>query len=847
LFWIVLIPYRGIGLPGTPDRIVVAPEASASERFAAREVRRYVYLRTGTLLPICQTNNGSGAIVVARSDSMLARDLAGVCGEETTLSGLATDACWIRAVPGNGAVLVSGVGDYGVLQGAYRYAELLGIRFQLEGDVVPDEQVPLSNVTWNVRFQPRFALRGVLPFHDFPEGPDWWTRDQYLAFVVQLPKLGLNFLGLHCYFEGARYIAEPTVWMGLPQDVAGDGRVRFGYPATYQNTFSGQWGHVKRKTSGYSHGTGMLFEEDLFGPEVMHGLMPVPDGDPERCQLFDHTAGLLRDVFGAAHARHIKTCLGTTIPMVLPKALEAHVKQQGLDPSSMEARTALFEGAFLRIQKSHSLDYYWLWTDEGWMTMEVSPEVARLATNDWAAALAALSKLTAASDGRPPFALAAAGWVPGPGFDPMLFDKVLPSTIPIAALNQNMGASPVDPVFARIEQRPKWVISWLEDDAALSVSQLWAGRVLRDAEDAGRHGCDGFIGIHWRTRALGPQAAALARAGWIRREAGVDDTHAAGSLADLYEDWAASQFGSNINHTVARLFLKLDGRLPRPADWVGGPGGIRPDSRPWEVVSNEFKFVDDFERFRSRVTGAGAVERYDYWLRGFRQMRAIARLNCAWSRYEEGVKSAGTLGSPALRLAAARDKVLPWRLEMVRAVDDVYANLRLSDSADLGALMNWERLLDRLDRRNGLLTNYLGSPLPEEALFRTNYVGEPRLMVPTARSSIGVGEALRVRAMVLAEAPAREVRVFWRPLGGGVFDSGRLDCQARGVYQGIIPAGTGDFEYYIEMTPASGECRRFPVTAPRINQTVVVEEPLDKAGAVDAAGAALSPRDFQMK
>ena len=36
----------------------------------------------------------------------------------------------------------------------------------------------------------------------------------------------------------------------------------------------------------------------------------------------------------------------------------------------------------------------------------------------------------------------------------------------------------------------------------------------RDAADALRYGCDGLIGIHWRTRELGPNVLALARAAW---------------------------------------------------------------------------------------------------------------------------------------------------------------------------------------------------------------------------------------------------------------------------------------------------------------------------------------------
>jgi hypothetical protein len=54
----------------------------------------------------------------------------------------------------------------------------------------------------------------------------------------------------------------------------------------------------------------------------------------------------------------------------------------------------------------------------------------------------------------------------------------------------------------------------MEDDPALSAPQLWVGRMRRDAADALRYGCDGLMGIHWRTRALGPNVSALAQAAW---------------------------------------------------------------------------------------------------------------------------------------------------------------------------------------------------------------------------------------------------------------------------------------------------------------------------------------------
>ena len=84
----------------------------------------------------------------------------------------------------------------------------------------------------------------------------------------------------------------------------------------------------------------------------------------------------------------------------------------------------------------------------------------------------------------------------------------------MSCINRQVGKSPVEPGFARVTGRPQWAIPWLEDDPNMVSPQLWVGRMRRDAFDALRYGCTGLMGIHWRTRVLGPNVAALARAGW---------------------------------------------------------------------------------------------------------------------------------------------------------------------------------------------------------------------------------------------------------------------------------------------------------------------------------------------
>ncbi len=63
---------------GTPPAVIVVSEtASWLERLAALEVRRYLYLRTGQLLPIQHglPNGNADVILLARSDRLLESDL----------------------------------------------------------------------------------------------------------------------------------------------------------------------------------------------------------------------------------------------------------------------------------------------------------------------------------------------------------------------------------------------------------------------------------------------------------------------------------------------------------------------------------------------------------------------------------------------------------------------------------------------------------------------------------------------------------------------------------------------------------------------------------------------------
>ena len=353
----------------------------------------------------------------------------------------------------------------------------------------------------NMRSQPLFALRGLVPFHDFPEGPDWWTADEWKSVLAQMVKLRMNFVGLHTYPKQALG-PEPTVWIGLPQDVNADGTVKVSDATSWHNTqrFTEYGCYRPEKTSEFSFGGAEVFESDNYGPEV-NGPddFPFPKTAKASVVLMNRTGKMLHDVFSFARAHGIKTCVGTEGPLNIPDVVKARLVEVGLNPTNPATVQRLYEGMFTRIQRAYPIDYYSIWGHEG--------EINAVAfQSDLQSALAA-AKTTRS------FGLSICGWGWITGHFPALH-PVLPNDVAFSAINMSVGNSPVSPNFAQLGQRPRWAIPWLEDDPAMITPQLWVGRMRKDAVDALNYGCSGLMGLHWRTRVLGPNISALAQAAW---------------------------------------------------------------------------------------------------------------------------------------------------------------------------------------------------------------------------------------------------------------------------------------------------------------------------------------------
>ena len=805
--------------------LIYLPEnAGTTEMLAAKEIRKYIYLRTDELAEICagSPERGRSTAILLVIDSLLE-------DQEFTLK--------THFAEKEKLLTISGGSPTAVLYGAYEFAEQLGIRFYLHGDVIPDKKITCRLPDLDIRKKPLFVTRGILPFHDFPEGPDWWNENDYKAIIAQLPKLKMNFIGFHTYpwrtdFNGEGPKSEPLVWIGKEDEVNDDGTVKTAYPVLHFHTSDSTWGYSPARTSDFLSGASQLFETDNFGADYMKEVSPWPHSEEENIRIFNESGKIFASVLTFAREMGVTVCVGTETPLIIPEPL---TKRYGIKSVSEEDIKDLYRGIFSRIQKTYPIDYYWLWTPESWTWSGVEDKIVAKTERDMQIAHETLQELGS------PFTLATCGWVLGPPKDRTEFDRILPKDIPFSCINRGLGYTPVDKGFGAISGRPKWSIPWMEDDPALLTVQLWAGRMRKDALDSWKYGCDGLFGIHWRTRIIGPNVSALAKAAWQCDRYDPETTDRDLPVQDFYSDWVKSEFGIS-DPELVKIFTSLDGKgvesregykgdAPLNAsDWIYGPGALMTNKEVADIQERigRYDFLPILKSFRSRISGAGNLERFDYWLNAFRFNKAVIEVTQSQIELNSIVDRIKKENDNGEKLEITTTEALPKRIELAGKWKNMNSALLsfISTNGELGTIANLEmhniRMNGNLTGHDEFLKDVLKEDLPDEARVPTSYSGAVRIIVTTNQSVLPKGEDFYLRIRVLSVTDNISGKLYYRYLGQKDYAIAELKPVASHVFEVTIPAASvaDDFEYYVKVE--AGDEIVYPVTAGNINQVVVI-------------------------
>ncbi len=799
-----------------PAAIAIRPEATALEVLAANEVRRYVYLRSGKLLPVTRGHGTSDRIVVSCKDARFCGDLGQALGPQQFILKTGT-------TDGKKSWSIVGGDELGTLYGAYRFAEKLGVRFGLDEDVVPDARLSGAWPEPDETGKPRFALRGLTPFHDFNVGPDWWNPQDYQNVLTQMAKLRLNFIGFHTYPSWNPAAGpEANVWIGLPEDVAANGDVRFGYEAGVVTTRKG-WSVTPYPTSQYAAGAGLLFENDEYGPDFMLECLDWPNTGDAAAAMFNRYGDMQQKVFGQARQLGIKTCVGTETPLGVPPLLAARLADQGLRADDPAVIRRLYEGTFQRLMRKMQPDYFWLCTPEIWLggapgspgweitaTANVERDVG-LAGAAWQAVKA-------------PFGMAATGWRLGTGDNPLWMDQRAPKSWAISSINTQLGNDPVEKHYGSISGRPKWVIGWAEDDGTAGAHcctcwdlQLWVKRLFADSSEAFRYGAEGMLAIHWRTSAIAPNISALARAGWD-----FDGSEPMPAADAFWADWGRGLFGGDGGAEAGRLIQQFDGgHLAINALIQAGANTTDPS------IAGFFAPLQALEALRPQIQGTGNLERFDYWLNQIRATHLRVRTWVLADRLGAQLGQANKIAGAGERKQVATQQLVPLRMEIARSYEAMMAAFVCcaKSPGELGTIAsiesgNRQRIVAAHD---AALATMLGAPLAADAAPSPAYRGSPRIFVSSRNTRINVGEPQEIRAFVLSVPKCVGVTLHYRALGEGAFTQVAASHRARQAYRVVLPAhAQGTLEYFLEATLDDGSKACWPATAPAINQTALV-------------------------
>ena len=425
-----------------------------------------------------------------------------------------------RTSAGATILTIQSGGISGAANGFHHALRLMGFGFSFFADHLPDApalQWPYPGE--KIAVQPAFAVRGLLPWHNFLNSPTTWNYADYEQYFLTLWRWGANTALFH------QYNAEPLTAM---RDERGGWTLGEGFCRTGMKVWGTKEGVL---TSEFACGTGELFKG-------------TKDGAWGAASCFE------KDPIAAAQQEFARACeFADSIGINAALGFELVG-----DPTAPGAKESV------RRRIEHILNTYpglrilCLWESEtlgmnGWRYAGVSPGYAGLerkygsyftylspAANRVAEGVRLAEWFTfaysVAKEIRPSIKVAFGGW----GGDKWMrwgdywkgLHEILPTDIALAALDN------IDPLSEETVSRSAvgiggrralWSIPWLESDgcARNGGSSMWhpqggVAQMQKLAHSAKEFGYSGLLGIHWQTAGVELTAACLTAAGWDVQE-----------------------------------------------------------------------------------------------------------------------------------------------------------------------------------------------------------------------------------------------------------------------------------------------------------------------------------------
>ncbi len=722
-------------------------------------------------------------------------------------------------------VRLTGATPQAVLYAVFNFLERQGAFFGLDGEVYPLDpartlNLPPAGDPWQA--QPRYNARGLVPWPDFLNCVTVYNREDWRAYLEAMVRMRFNTLGVHVY-SGANQWAESF----LSFEYAGAGHLAY-----TDTTATNRWGYLPERTSRYGMGAPDFFADEVFGAEATTKARSCWEAEELAQQLW-------KEAFQYAKQLGIRAGVGfepyqvpdeiyrATPPEAFYASSDPKIPGPRIDPDSVAAKDIL-EARLGRLLEAYpTLDYVWLWEDEGmsWASQKAN---VPLSVSPFKQAYDFLKRHA------PEKRLVISGWggvVRHFGY----FHKALPEDIIFSSLSDNLGWDPVSEEYGKLESRERWPIPWLEDDPAMWLPQFHVARFVRDMDLAEQYGCQGLLGIHWRHRIMDIDAGFQAGYSWNK-----DLTP-----TKFFQAFASAQAREPRAGKLAKVLDDTDRDRLILCTWTGevkdGHSEIHEFTGDYDEA---FQFWNGYEPPESVKQSQAEVGR---------QLRALTasasspaereRLNYL-ARFVEFLTPYSESWSLAFRLNQKLQKAselkkqnkadearslmetegVPLWLRLAPLVREVLLDYQeiVSTRNDLGQLASMHNKYERLAlyRLRASMKEFLGELPPEtERLFaevrQRDAKVTPRAFVPTRPTVLRKGERARLSAVVPGAGQVVSITLFTRSKDLDNWSPSPMSLAHRRTYAGEIKWQEAGplMDYYIQAEIEVGGSKK-AVTSP---------------------------------
>jgi hypothetical protein len=481
----------GLSVPSFAGDIVTATRTTPIEQYAALELQRYLYQITGEKLEIKviggKIRPGSFILGQKSTNPLIDKNITDKAGPQ---------GYTLRRINEN--VFVAGADPEGVLYGVYGLLEdHYGVGFYLGGDVLPEKKLPLMPESLNETKTPAVAIRGFLPWTNFPQSATSYSWEDWKFIIDQAAKMRFNFIHIHNYNGEAGHNE-------MYHNFSVNGILSRVWMATAKTGHG--WACPGWDVNQYRFGASDLFGDYDFGSDVaLHNETLTNE------QVFRKGVSLFQKVIAYAHTRGVKIGLGLDVDLILPE-----YKTTSDDPKVIEAQVKEITTNY------PDLDYLLCFQSEGIAANRELWNKWRRVFDGFYAGMKAKS---------PGTLLAVAGW----GINPVN-TATLPADVICAPISAYSDGCETGSIYG---DREYWGCPWLERDFNSSEYYYPYNMHLSNTIKAWNNrapNMKGFYCLTWRlTDAIDPKMSFMSRAPWN------DMTNV--TSKDIYNRYAVQNYG----------------------------------------------------------------------------------------------------------------------------------------------------------------------------------------------------------------------------------------------------------------------------------------------------------------